>query len=31
MPLYTSGAAGILTPEEVGDLVVRPVSRLSVA
>lgn len=31
MPLYTSGAAGILTPEEIGDLVVRPVSRLSVA
>ena len=31
MPLYTTGAAGILTPEEIGDLVVRPVSRLSVA
>lgn len=31
MPLYTSGAAGLLTPEEVSDLVVRPVSRLSVA
>lgn len=31
MPLYTSGAAGLLTPEEIGDLVVRPVSRLSVA
>jgi HK97 family phage major capsid protein len=31
MPLYTSGAAGILSNEEIGDLVVRPVSRLSVA
>ncbi|QVI26170.1 phage major capsid protein [Mycolicibacterium neoaurum] len=31
MSLLTSGAGGILTPEEVGELVVRPVSRLSVA
>ncbi|MGK2880433.1 MAG: phage major capsid protein [Mycobacterium sp.] len=31
MSLLTSGAAGILSPEEIGDLVVRPVSRLSIA
>lgn len=31
MPLYTPSAAGILTNEEVGELVVKPVGRLSVA
>lgn len=31
MPLYTTGAAGILTPEEVGQLVVQPVTAASVA
>ena len=31
MPLYTSGAGGILRPEEVGALVVQPVERASVA
>ncbi|MCZ0727197.1 phage major capsid protein [Mycolicibacterium iranicum] len=31
MPLYTNNAAGILTPEEVGALVVQPVERASVA
>lgn len=31
MALYTSGAGGILTPEEVGALVVQPVERASVA
>jgi HK97 family phage major capsid protein len=31
MPLYSSDAAGILTPEEVGQLVVQPVTRASVA
>ena len=31
MPLYTNNAAGILTPEEVGSLVVQPVERASVA
>lgn len=31
MPLYTPGAAGILTPEEVGQLVVQPVTAASVA
>ena len=31
MALYTSGAAGILSNEEIGELVVRPVTRLSVA
>ena len=31
MALYTSGAEGILRPEEVGALVVQPVARESVA
>lgn len=31
MPLYTAGAAGILTPEEVGALVVQPVETASIA
>ncbi|MDN4521413.1 phage major capsid protein [Mycolicibacterium austroafricanum] len=31
MPLYTTAAGGILTPEEVGALVVQPVERASVA
>src|SRR4051812_34035906 len=31
MPLYTTGAAGILTPEEVRALVVRPLIEQSVA
>lgn len=31
MALYTTGAAGILTPEQVGDLVVKPVTKASVA
>jgi hypothetical protein len=31
MPLYTTGGAGILTPEEVGTLVVRPLIEQSVA
>jgi HK97 family phage major capsid protein len=31
MPLYTTGGAGILTPEEVGALVIRPLIEQSVA